>query len=130
MRPARILLIVLLGSFGACRLDGPQAQDARPIFGCYVAQGAPSFVLNPSGMLVGGTTAPVHFRYVSEKVGPGLLVPLKAVQTKGRLSFERSVDEYFYRRMPFSNPPVISIVFSPDGKIANYRRVARTECAL
>lgn len=72
--------------------------------------------------------AGVPFRYVAAKVGMGISVPLQASRSHGHLSFARSADDYFYRRAPFTDPPVIVVAFS-DATVLNYRRSDDAHCA-
>jgi hypothetical protein len=124
----RILWALLFVSVASCHLEEPRAEDARAIYGCYAAKGAPSFFLSASGMRVEGSAAPIPFRYKSAKVGYGIEVPLDASRSNGRLSFVPSAEDYFYRRAPFSDPPVIIVAFGPDGTVVNYRRSEDARC--
>ena len=126
--PVRILWALLFASAASCAFEEPRGEDARAIYGCYAAEGAPSFFLNKAGMRVKGSAASIPFRYVSEKVGYGIMVPLNANRSNGRFSFVPSAEDYFYRRAPFSEPPVIIVAFGPEGKIVNYRRSEDSRC--
>ncbi len=126
--PVRIVWTLLLVSVVACHLEEPRAEDAGAIYGCYAAEGAPSFFLSASGMRVEGAAAPIPFRYEYAKVGYGIEVPLGASRSNGRLSFVPSAEDYFYRRAPFSDPPVIIVAFGPEGTVVNYRRSEDARC--
>lgn len=129
--PVRILwTLLLLVSVASCHLKEPRAEDARAIYGCYAAEGAPSFFLSASGMQVEGLATPIPFRYESAKVGYGIKVPLNANRSNGHLSFARSAEDYFYQRAPFSDPPVIIVAFGLEGKVVNYRRLEDARCVI
>jgi hypothetical protein len=79
-------------------------------------------------MRVAGSQAVFPFRYEARKVGYGIDVPLEATEANGRLSFTPSQDNYFYRRTPFSDPPIIIVAFGPQGTVVNYRRTDDGHC--
>lgn len=126
--PVRNLWPLFLVSVAACNVEEPRAADARAIYGCYAAEGAPSFLLSASGMRVEGAAEPIPFRYESAKVGYGIKVPLEARRSNGRLSFDRSAEDYFYRRASSSDPPVFIVAFGPQ--VVKYPRSEAERCQL
>ena len=126
--PARIVCVLLFGAAASCRSEAPKADDASPIYGCYVAEGAPSFSLSAAGMRVAGSATATPFRYEFRKVGYGIAVPLEARRANGRLSFGPSEDDYFYRLARLSDPTVIIVAFGSDGLVTNYRRSESARC--
>jgi hypothetical protein len=128
-RTFSLLWMVAFGCLASCGLDEDAAAlDARQVYGCYTAGGAPWFTLGASGMRVEGSSAPVPFRYEGMKVGPVVAVRLQATNSDGRLSFVPSAEESFYRRAPFSNPAVVIVAFGSGGMVVNYRRSEDARC--
>ena len=128
--PVRILWILPFVAVAAYQPEQPREGDAGAIYGCYVAPGAPSFILGASGMRVEGSAAPIPFRYDFAKVGYGTPVPLNASLTNGHRSVARSAEDYFYRRSPFSDPPIIIVAFDRKETVVNYRRVENARCVI
>jgi hypothetical protein len=125
----RVLICMLpFVSVAACRFDKPAARDARSIYGCYTAPGAPSFSLSPAGMRVIGTSTAVPFRYEYAKVGYGIKVPLDASRSDGRSSFTPSSDDYFYRMTPSDAGPSFMVTFNPEGTVVTYSRSEDARC--
>ena len=127
--PVRILATLPFVSVASCQPAEPREQDARAIYGCYVAKGAPSFFLGSSGMRVAGAVAPIPFRYVRAKVGYGIEVPLDAIRLDRRLSFVPSTEDYFYRKTALSDPPVLVVGFG-RGPAVNYSLSESARCAV
>lgn len=127
-RPFRNLWTLFLVSVASCQFAEPTAEDASAIYGCYAAEGAPSFSLSIAGMRVEGSPKSVPFRYLHRKVGYGVEVALDASHSNGRLSMIKSDEVFFYQRAPLSDPPVIIVAFGPEGPVVNYRRSDDTRC--
>lgn len=123
------LLTVASSCVASCGLDKSDAAlDAHQIYGCYTAPGAPWFTLTASGMRVEGSSATVPFHYDGMKVGAVIVVRLDATHSRENFTFVPSAEESFYRRVPFSDPPVIIVPFGPDGEVVNYSRSDEERC--
>lgn len=117
----------ILAACGCSDFAEPRAQDAAPIYGCYVAPEAPSIKIASVGVTIDGIRETAPSRYEFAKVGAMVRMPFAAHYRDGQYKLVRSTDHLF-RVVHTATGPTLLIAFGPHGHLRRYRRSSSNEC--
>src|SRR5690606_17757899 len=107
-------LVTALLLNGCADFDEPSAVDPTPVLGCYIAPEAPALSVQEEGLRIAEGTDALPFRYVQEKAGMILVIPMVALVNDDGFQIEHG-EEHYYRVFWRDGRPFIRVAFAPDG---------------